>query len=188
MFLIAGLGNPSEKYKNNRHNIGFMIIDEIIKSISTTQIKKAQFRGELYKSGETLFLKPLTYMNLSGESIISVINYYKIDDLIVIHDDLDLPFGAIRFKKGGGNGGHNGLKSIDKDYKKEYIKVRVGIGKPKEQDISSYVLSNFSEEEKKCLNMIIERVKDATLKLVTTPLEKVSSLYSSKKSLCSESL
>ena len=116
MTLIVGLGNPGKEYAQTRHNIGFMVLDAIAAKYSKTEISKTSFQGELFKSGSLLFLKPSTFMNLSGKSVQAVYNFYKVENVIVIHDDLDLAFGALRFKKGGGSGGHNGIKSID-----EYI-------------------------------------------------------------------
>ena len=107
--LIVGLGNPGPDYEKTRHNIGFMVIDELIKRHNAQKLSSSSFQGELYKFSNHLLLKPLTYMNLSGNSIVAVKKFYKIDDVVVIHDDLDLPFGTLRFKHGGGHGGHNGL-------------------------------------------------------------------------------
>ena len=188
MYLIAGLGNPTKDYEKTRHNIGFMLINSIIDELNPINISKPSFKGELHKKNSLLFLKPQTYMNLSGESILAVKNYYKIENIIVIHDDLDLEFGAIKFKIGGGNGGHNGLKSIDKLIGKEYIRVRVGIGKPQQQTVVKFVLSPFAKEEQECLAKIIELVKEATLKIPQIELSKISSLYSRKKSICIENI
>jgi len=182
--LIVGLGNPGPKYSLTRHNVGFMIVDELISSLQAIKLSSSSFNGELYKSNANLLLKPLTFMNLSGESVIKVKNFYKIDinNIIVIHDDLDLPFGTVRFKKGGGHGGHNGLKSLDNHIGKEYIRIRIGIGKPEHKtEVASYVLSNFNEEEQKNLPKILLHVKSAILKLFDgEPLEKVTSLYTVK--------
>ena len=140
MYLIVGLGNPGEKYKNTRHNIGFMVVNSIINSINPTPINKPQFRGELYKKNNLFLLKPQTFMNLSGESLLIVKNYFKIENIIVIHDDLDLAYGVIKIKKGGGNGGHNGLKSIDKLIGNDYIRVRIGISKPDKKRYSQFCI------------------------------------------------
>ena len=113
MTLIVGLGNPGESYSHNRHNIGFLTIDHLIGRLGAANASKSAFHGELFKSKELLFLKPMTYMNLSGKSVEAVARFYKPTAMIVIHDELELPFGALRFKKGGGHAGHNGLKSID---------------------------------------------------------------------------
>lgn len=164
MHLIAGLGNPGSKYELTRHNIGFLVIDEMTKNYSTTNINKSNFQSITLKSNNIVFAKPQTFMNLSGDSIVSIKKYFNIenDKIIVVHDDLDLPFGTIKYKIGGGHGGHNGLKSIDSHIGKEYVRIRVGIGKPKEKnDVANYVLSNFSKEELKALEDIIPRIVDA---------------------------
>jgi len=158
MQLIVGLGNIGEKYELTRHNVGFLVIDEMTKSLSTANINKSNFQSTLLKSGYNLFSKPTTYMNSSGQAVQAIKEYYKIDieDIIVIHDDLDLPFGTVKFKIGGGHGGHNGLRSIDAHIGKEYIRVRIGIGKPQfKTDVANYVLSNFSKEELNKLQDII---------------------------------
>ncbi|QDF28356.1 aminoacyl-tRNA hydrolase [Halarcobacter anaerophilus] len=158
MHLIVGLGNIGEKYQLTRHNIGFLVIDEMTKNLNTSNINKANFKADVLKSGYNLFAKPKTYMNNSGEAVVAIKDYYKIDieNIIVIHDDLDLPFGTVKFKTGGGNGGHNGLKSIDSHIGKDYIRVRIGIGKPKtKNEVVNYVLSNFSKEELNELEGII---------------------------------
>ncbi len=150
MKLIVGLGNPSNNYYYTRHNIGFRIVDRLISASQANSISKKSFKGELYKASNKLFLKPLTFMNLSGESVRAVMQFYKIDldDLIVIHDDIDLNLGAIRFKKGGSNGGHNGLKSIDELLGRDYLRVRVGVGKPsRKSEVVSYVLTPFNSDE-----------------------------------------
>ncbi|WP_044415733.1 aminoacyl-tRNA hydrolase [Halarcobacter anaerophilus] len=158
MHLIVGLGNIGEKYQLTRHNIGFLVIDEMTKNLNTSNINKVNFKADVLKSGYNLFAKPKTYMNNSGEAVVAIKDYYKIDieNIIVIHDDLDLPFGTVKFKTGGGNGGHNGLKSIDSHIGKDYIRVRIGIGKPKtKNEVVNYVLSNFSKEELNELEGII---------------------------------
>jgi len=182
MKLVVGLGNIGQKYNLTRHNIGFMVIDELLNQISYTKISKASFKGELFKTSKYLLLKPSTFMNLSGESILAVTNYYKIDidDIIVIHDDLDLNFGALKIKSGGGNGGHNGLKSIDSLLGKNYIRVRLGIDKPKNKDISNYVLDNFSKDEQKKLNEIILYSIDAIETLLSSDLNIAKSKFNRK--------
>ncbi len=187
MHLIVGLGNPTSKYINNRHNIGFMVIDYLIDRLNSSPIKKSSFKGELFKKDNILLLKPLTFMNLSGESVSAVSNFYKIpvENIIVIHDDLDLPLGVLRFKIGGSSGGHNGLKSIDKFLPNSYKRVRVGIGRPKnKEDVVKYVLSDFKEEEKECLEKIIKRAGEASLLLTKESIDKVANRYSTKKSIC----
>jgi len=182
MNLFVGLGNPGNRYENNRHNIGFRVIDALVDHYGARNISKNAFQGELFKSNEFLFLKPTTFMNLSGESLQAVKNFYKIevDDIIVIHDDLDLPFGAVRFKKGGGSGGHNGLKSIDNMVGKEYIRVRMGIGKPlHKSQVVDYVLHDFSPDESMQLGQWIDHVAKACRLIPNETLDEIKS----KKSL-----
>ncbi len=182
MFLIAGLGNPGEKYKNTRHNVGFLVIDEIAKNANTTTINNSNFKAITQKTNNTILAKPQTYMNLSGESILPIADYYGIDnnEIIVVHDDLDLPFGALKFKIGGGHGGHNGLRSIDAHLGADYIRVRVGIGKPTNKEVADYVLSDFSKEESNKLQDIIPHIVKAIEALQKEPLSKVQSTFTLK--------
>ena len=183
MTLFVGLGNPGSQYENTRHNIGFRVIDKLVDDSSARDISKTSFQGKLYRSANSLFLKPTTYMNLSGKSLQTVKHFYKVelDEVIVIHDDIDLPFGALRFKKGGGHGGHNGLKSIDANITKEYLRVRVGVGKPEHRSqVSDYVLHDFSEEETSELDVLIAHVTEACKVLVSEELNEVKSKYSLK--------
>ena len=180
--LIVGLGNPGPNYEKTRHNIGFMVIDELIKRYNAQKLSSSSFNGELFKFSNHYLLKPLTFMNLSGNSIQAVKNFYKIEDVVVIHDDLDLPFGTLRFKKGGGHGGHNGLKSTDEKITKEYIRVRMGIGKPEHKgEVSSFVLGEFNDNEKKHLNEWISFACNAVEDLFENSLEDVSSKHTVKK-------
>lgn len=180
--LIVGLGNPGSAYASTRHNVGFMVIDELLRRHNTSNVSKASFEGELHKFSNHFLLKPLTYMNLSGKSILAVKQFYKIEDVIVIHDDLDLPFGTLRFKLGGGHGGHNGLKSTDAAITREYVRVRMGIGRPENKgEVASYVLAPFSEKEQAHLSEWISYTADAVEKLLTLPWDDVASQYSIKK-------
>ncbi len=180
--LIVGLGNPGPAYSKTRHNIGFMVIDELVKRQNAQKLSSSSFNGELFKFSNHFLLKPLTFMNLSGNSIAAVKNFYKIDEVVVIHDDLDLPFGTLRFKKGGGDGGHNGLKSTDEKITREYIRVRMGIGKPEHKgEVSSYVLSPFSQNEEEHLEKWISSACDAIEDLLQNSLEDVSSKHTIKK-------
>ena len=172
--LIVGLGNPGANYENTRHNIGFMVIDELRTRQTATKQSSSNFDGELYKFSNHFLLKPLTFMNLSGISVAKVKNFYKVNEVILIHDDLDLPFGTLRFKKAGGHGGHNGLKSTDSHITKEYIRVRMGIGKPEHKgEVASYVLSNFSIKEMEYLNIWIEQACKAIEDLLENSLANV---------------
>jgi PTH1 family peptidyl-tRNA hydrolase len=184
MRLIVGLGNPGIQYERTRHNIGFRVIDKLVSDSRAIDVSKNIFLGKLFKSNQTLFLKPSTYMNLSGKSLISVKNFYKVDieDIIIVHDDIDLLFSALRFKKGGGHGGHNGLRSIDNVIGKEYNRVRMGVGKPEHRgQVVNYVLSNFLRDEEKIMDGYIEHTVDAIIELEEKSLNEVKSRYSLKK-------
>lgn len=179
--LIVGLGNPGSAYASTRHNIGFMVIDELCRRNRVQNISKSSFEGELFKMGSHFLLKPQTYMNLSGRSILAVKHFYKIDEVIVIHDDLDLPFGALRFKIGGGHGGHNGLKSADAAIGAEYTRVRMGIGKPEHKSqVADYVLHPFNADEQNALPVWIARAADAVEMLLNHECSDVAAKYSQK--------
>jgi len=183
MTLFVGLGNPGPQYENTRHNIGFKVIDKLVDDFGARDISKTSFHAKLYRSTNALFLKPTTFMNLSGKSVQPVKQFFKVDleDVIVIHDDIDLPFGAVRFKRGGGHGGHNGLKSLDASITKEYLRVRVGVGKPEHKSqVADYVLHDFSDEEMQKLPQLIEHLAKACKMLVDEELNTVKSFYSLK--------
>ena len=189
--LIVGLGNPGSEYENTRHNIGFMVIDELISRHNAQNVSSSSFEGNCFKfqntpvSSENHFLlKPLTFMNLSGNSIVAVKKFYKIEKVVVIHDDLDLPFGTLRFKHGGGHGGHNGLRSTDERISKEYIRVRMGIGRPEHKgEVASYVLSAFDLSQHIYMKEWIARACDAIEFLLDNSMEDTSSKFSIKKFL-----
>ncbi|MBD3793725.1 MAG: aminoacyl-tRNA hydrolase [Campylobacterales bacterium] len=183
MLLIIGLGNPGSQYEHTRHNIGFKVIDKMVSDFGARDVSKSSFYGELYKANDILLLKPTTYMNLSGKSVLAVKNFYKIEleDIMVIHDDIDLPFSALRFKKGGGHGGHNGLRSIDGVIGKEYYRVRMGVGKPEHKSqVADYVLHNFSAEEQTILDEWIKYTVSAIEALQNRTLDEVKSRFSLK--------
>ena len=186
MTLIVGLGNPDKIYLQNRHNVGFMAIDYIIDSYNPIPLsKKSIFKGELFKKGDFLLLKPETYMNLSGEAVLAVKNYYKPNKIIVIYDDIDIPLGSLRFKKGGSSGGHNGIKSIDKLIGNDYIRVRIGIGRPKYGDVVKFVLSNFLESELTIIKELFPKIFNAIQDINRIGLDKVVAKYTIKKpNLC----
>lgn len=172
--LIIGLGNPGSEYTNNRHNVGFHMVEAIAESVASNSFRKmasiADVSSFFFEKKKIILAKPLTFMNLSGRSVRFLIDFYKlpIDKVIVFHDDIDLPFGRVKIKKGGGNGGHNGLKSIDNLAGKDYWRIRIGVGRPAEKSmIVSYVLGNFSEEERIKLDSIKEIIKD-NLSIITS--------------------
>jgi PTH1 family peptidyl-tRNA hydrolase len=181
--LFVGLGNPGSKYEETRHNIGYKVVDALVDDFGARDISKTAFYGALYRTASTLFLKPTTFMNLSGKSVLPVKQFFKIDteDIIVIHDDIDLPFGAVRFKRGGGHGGHNGLKSIDAMVGKEYLRVRIGVGKPeRKSQVADYVLHDFSPEERVQIPVLVSHVVKACKALMHHELHEVKTHYSLK--------
>lgn len=183
MYLIAGLGNPGVKYSQTRHNIGFLVIDEITKNLTHTNISNHNFQAEVKKNLSNFYVKPQTFMNNSGESILSIADYYDIENsnIIIIHDDLDLTFGTVKYKIDGGHGGHNGLRSIDAHIGSDYIRVRIGIGKPlNKSDVSNYVLSDFTKEELNQLEDIISHVIKSIDALQKQSLEEVKSNFTLK--------
>lgn len=154
MFLLAGLGNKGKEYQYTRHNIGFISLDIMGQtlgfSLNETEGFSALIFKFLFQNNRILSAKPQTFMNLSGDSIQKICSFYKIpiENVFVFHDDIDLPCNQIKFKTGGGSGGHNGLKSLDSCIGKEYNRIRIGVGRPNAKtEISNYVLSNFSKKE-----------------------------------------
>lgn len=166
MYLFVGLGNPGREYQKNRHNVGFMCIDKILRSYGFPR-EKSKF-SSLFSEGridheKVLLLKPLGYMNLSGRPVAEAARFYKIpsEHIFVFHDDLDLQPGKIRVKQGGGHGGHNGLRDLDAYLGKNYWRVRIGIGRPFHKGaVSSYVLSDFSKEEQTWLDPLLPAIAD----------------------------
>ena len=180
-FVVVGLGNPGPGYAGNRHNVGVMVLEELA---SRAGIKLAPGKGARSRavSGEgrlagrrVVLARPLTYMNESGGPVRGLLDYHHIaaEDLVVVHDELDIPFSAVRLKRGGGEGGHNGLRSISRTAgTKDYLRVRVGIGRPPgRQDPADFVLKDFSATERKELDLLIAEAADAVEALVARGLE-----------------
>ena len=186
MILFVGLGNPTPDSQDNRHNIGFKIIDAINQNFGLSK-QKPKFKGLLttgnISNKKVYAIKPLTFMNSSGICIRELIEYFKIDaeDVIVFHDDMDIDFGNIKAKFGGSSAGHNGIASIDKFIGKDYSRVRIGIGKPDPKiSVSDYVLNNFNEEEKKQLEKITKNIVDSIYILMDKKLDLFSSTVNNK--------
>jgi len=166
MLLVVGLGNPGEKYARNRHNIGFMAADEIVRRHSFSAYR-SKFQGELAEgkigTEKVLVLKPMTFMNESGRSVKEAITFYKIapEDIIVLHDELDLAPGKLRMKRGGGHAGHNGLRSLHAHVGEGYARIRLGIGHPGHKDkVTGHVLSDFSKADQDWLIPLLDAVAD----------------------------
>lgn len=186
MKLIVGLGNPGREYELTRHNIGFMAIDELAKrwNISLNEQKFKGVFGAGFVNGEkVILLKPLTYMNLSGESIRPLMDYYKIDveDFVVLYDDLDIPVGKLRLRMKGSAGGHNGVKStISHLGTQEFQRIRMGIGRPKNgMKVVDYVLGRFTSEEIPDVNHSIEKAADACEEWLNKPFLQIMNTFNS---------
>jgi len=182
MKVIVGLGNPGRKYSNTRHNIGFMVLDEMARRYS---VEKEEYRfdaiiGHIRLEGEkVLLVKPLTYMNLSGKAVQPVMRWYKLDlnELIVVYDDMDLAPGHLRLRAMGGSGGHKGINSIiDRLGTKEFARIRIGIGRPANEAID-WVLGSFSPEEQKLMDAAIGRAADALEYWVKMGIERAMNKY-----------
>jgi PTH1 family peptidyl-tRNA hydrolase len=185
-YLIIGVGNPGKKYENTRHNVAWMVINAL--SFNSKLIWKEKFKGVYseHKNSEDRWyiLKPQTFMNLSGESVRPMMDFFKIDmkNILVIHDELDLNYGVIAFKNGGGLAGHNGLKSITEHTStQDYKRLRVGIGRPMSQDVSSHVLSPFSAVESYKLDEYLKLTASAVEQMMINGFDKVSNLYNKKQ-------
>ena len=188
MYIIAGLGNPGKEYENTRHNVGFHVIDALADkyNISVLELKHKAMTGRGYINGQKVVLvKPLTYMNLSGESLRPVTDYYKIDpeeELIVISDDISLPPGQLRVRKKGSAGGHNGLKNIIKMLGTENFKrIRMGVGeKPKGYDLADWVLGHFNKEEKAAVEEAAEKAVKAVEMILNDGVDAAMNEYNRK--------
>jgi PTH1 family peptidyl-tRNA hydrolase len=184
--LIVGLGNPGLEYDGTRHNVAWDVLDKL--SFFSDLNWRDKFKG-LYAdksiSGEKFhFLKPMTFMNLSGQSVLALTSFFKVvpENILVIHDELDLPLGTIAYKKGGGLAGHNGLKSISESIgTKDFCRLRVGIGRPPRGSVSSWVLSRFSSDELITLNRVLEEVSSSLDLYFRDGFSKAASKYSRMK-------
>ena len=189
MFVIVGLGNPEKKYFGTRHNVGFDVIDELSDrykiGLTESKFKAAYGKGRIGKE-RVILVKPLTYMNLSGEAVAPICNYFKVDPkekLIVISDDVELDVGRIRIRPKGSAGGHNGLKNIIKLLgNDEFKRVRVGVGKkPKEWDMVDWVLGHFEGDDKEAINSGISMAADAVEEIMTNGAESAMNRFNGKK-------
>ena len=187
MYLIAGLGNPERKYAATRHNVGFEAAFRVrAKENFPLEHVKFQAMVSLGKIGgeAVVVIRPLTYMNLSGRAVRETMNFYQIppEQVIVIYDDVSLPFGTIRVRRGGSAGGHNGMKSIIQEIgTQDFPRVRIGVGeKPEGWDLADYVLSRFSKEEIEVIAQTVDVAADAAISIVTDGIEKTMNVYNTK--------
>lgn len=186
MKIVIGLGNPGKQYENTRHNVGFMVIDRMIKKYNLDEkIKFQALLSETNIKGEkVIFFKPQTFMNLSGNSIIEIVNFYKLnptEDIIVVYDDMDLPLGQLKIKNKGSSGGHNGIKSIISHLGENFIRIKCGIGN-KKADAVEHVLGKFSQTEQKELDeMLTEIVNCIEATITVQNLSQVMQIYNKKK-------
>lgn len=187
MKLIVGLGNPGKEYSVTRHNIGFLFVDEVVASFNQQFKLEKKIRSEIVRfkinEEEYVFLKPITFMNLSGEAVSLAMKYYNIDinDVIIVHDDLDLPVGKIRIRPQGGSGGHNGIKSIIQHLKtQEFKRIRIGIDK-NQYDTVDYVLGKFSKRDQDIINDVISYAPKIIWFLSTHNFDELMSEYNREK-------
>jgi len=183
-WLVVGLGNPGPSYAGNRHNAGFLVADLLAERMGA-RFRKGRTKADVVEGRlagvRAVLAKPLTYMNLSGGPTAALCSFYKVpvERVVVVHDELDIPYGAVRLKRGGGDNGHNGLRSITSALgSRDYLRVRFGIGRPPgRQDPADYVLKDFSATERKELDLYVDRAADAVEALLTGPLESAQNTF-----------
>ena len=183
-FLIVGLGNPGREYRNNRHNIGFMVLDQLAGKLDTSFSKmkmNALMTAVRYKGCRIILLKPQTFMNLSGKAAASFIRFYKLplENLLVVYDDVDLPFQTLRMRPNGGDAGQKGVRSIIQELgTKDFPRLRIGINRPPgRMSVSSYVLLNFSDQEVETLPFVLDQAADAILAFVELGLNQAMTTF-----------
>ena len=187
MKVVIGLGNPGKKYEKTRHNIGFIVVDSLRKKFNLTD-EKEKFQALISEKNidgeKVIFFKPQTFMNLSGNALIEIVNFYKLDpkkDIIVVYDDMSLDFGDIRIREKGSSGGHNGIKSIIFHIGEEFVRIKCGIGAKKE-DAVEHVLGEFSQSEQKELIEFLEKLNECIIDILTVQnLERTMQKYNKKK-------
>ncbi|WP_055698004.1 MULTISPECIES: aminoacyl-tRNA hydrolase [Streptomyces] len=190
-WLIAGLGNPGPEYAMNRHNVGFMVADLLAHRMGGTFKRAAKAQAQVVEgrigapgpaSRRMILVKPMSYMNVSGGPVTALRDFYKVptEHIVAVHDELDIDYGTLRLKLGGGDNGHNGLKSMTKAMGPDYHRVRFGIGRPPgRMQVADFVLKDFSSTERKELDYFVDRAADAVEALVTEGLERAQSTYNS---------
>jgi len=186
MYIIVGLGNPGRKYEKTRHNVGFVVLDTIAAEydIKVNKIKHKALVGEGFISGQkVLLVKPQTFMNLSGNSVREILEYYKVEpeNLIVIYDDIDIPCGSLRIRKKGSGGTHNGMRSILYDIESDqFPRIRIGIGRETRMDLKDFVLGGFEKEEKKLIEVVVKNAAKAAACIIDRGIEIAMGEYNAK--------
>jgi PTH1 family peptidyl-tRNA hydrolase len=188
VWLVVGLGNPGSQYQGNRHNVGFMVVDELLRR-GRAPAPRAKFGAELYEAslgdGKAFFCKPMEFMNVSGQAVARVAQFWKLTpaETVVVHDELDVPFARLKLGAGGGHGGHNGLRSIMADWgTPDFVRVRFGIGRPTHgRDAAAYVLENFTRDEQAQLPALIAEAADAVESIVSSGLTPAMNKFNTKK-------
>ncbi|MBM7171411.1 aminoacyl-tRNA hydrolase [Streptomyces sp. G44] len=190
-WLIAGLGNPGPEYAMNRHNVGFMVADLLAQRVGGKFKRAAKAQAQVVEgrigapgpaSRRVILVKPMSYMNVSGGPVTALRDFYKVptEHIVAVHDELDIDYGTLRLKLGGGDNGHNGLKSMTKAMGADYHRVRFGIGRPPgRMQVADFVLKDFSSTERKELDYLVDRAADAVEALITEGLERAQSTYNS---------
>lgn len=185
MKLIVGLGNPGLEYERTRHNVGFLVIDEIAKKLNV-KLSKERFDSMFYINEDFILMKPNTFMNLSGEAVKKAMDFFKIlsKDILIIHDDLDIKIGQAKIKISNSSGGHNGVKNIiEKINTAEFYRLKIGIGRPEknETSISSYVLGDFTNEQYDIISKVVEQSAEAVISIIYNGIHYVTNNFNKKK-------
>lgn len=181
LWLLAGLGNPGQTYSDNRHNMGFMVLDELARRVGAAYA--AKFKGDYAKvhlgDADVLLLKPKTYMNKSGVSLGLAASFFKIplERIVVVHDEIDHAFGRVQVKVGGGHAGHNGLRSIFQHVGKDFVRVRCGVGRPSVGEVSHHVLADFDPQERQSLQVFVDESADCVESVLGAGVTSAMNLY-----------
>ncbi len=183
MKLVVGLGNPGKEYENTRHNIGFMTLDNYLGDVKWSEKFKALYCEERINNEKVLFVKPLTYMNLSGDAVIEFVDYFDIDldDILIIQDDMDIDFGSYKLKKNSSSGGHNGIKSIIRTLGSEdFARLKIGIAHNRSMDTKDYVLGKFGTDELRVIKDNYKIFNEIIDSFISNGIEKTMNIYNTK--------
>lgn len=184
MKLIVGLGNPGKDYQNTRHNVGFLVLDQYVQTSDWKEKFNALYYEDRKFGEKVIFVKPLTFMNLSGDAVVKYVHYYDVnlEDILVIHDDLDLPFSTYKLKKNSSDGGHNGIKSIiNRLGTQDFARLKVGVSHDRSMDTKDYVLGSFGKKEKELLEGMQKDFNGIIDTFISDGIEKTMNIYNTKK-------